>query len=329
VPPATGSGKPKEFGIRYEGGYLETNAPQQFIGRIVVGGDDTPMIYTSPTLAGFYAAAEADFWEAATRYAGEFGGFRIAASFGYGEDDEYRRVEADPTITTGFVWINPLEPGLPFAVGLGSTNLAWDARTSTEEIDAAAMALYMQYRGLGPNLTGGVGAGVIADYRSTEHRTRIENLDFAGFAIDENYDFETFGFGPRVEGELRWDCDPEGDGPFPAFGATLRAFAAGTYEWRSSDVRQRATGPFFGGFDVSQRMAFDDDGLNFHYGVNATFDVKFDERTAAFIKLGWQGQSDAPTIVPADGSVAPGAPIRADTESADEWFIGGGLRIEF
>jgi len=328
-PPATGSGKAKEVGIRYEGGYIETDTPQQFIGRIVVGGDDTAMIYTSPSLAGFYMAAEADFWDQNIRYAGEFGGFRIAASFGEFDGDEYRRVEADPTITTGFVWINPLEPGLPFAVGLGSTNLAWDARTSTEEFDAAAMALYMQYRGLGPNLTGGVGAGVMADYRSTEHRTRIENLDFAGFAIDENYDFETFGLGPRVEGELRWDCDPEGDGPYPAFGAKLRAFAAGTYEWRNSEVAQRATGPFFGGFDVFQRVELDDDGLNFRYGVNATFDVKFNPRTTAFLKLGWQGQSDAPTIVPADGSFAPGAPIRADTQEASEWFIGGGVRIEF
>jgi hypothetical protein len=247
----------------------------------------------------------------------------------YAEGDEYRRVEADPTITTGFLWINPLESGLPFAVGLGGTNLAWDARTTTEQIDAAAMALYMQYRSLGPNLTGGVGAGVMADYRSTEHRTRIENLDFAGFAIDENYDFETFGFGPRVEGELIWDCDPEGDGPFPAFGANLRVFAAGTYDWRNSEVAQRATGPFFGGFDVTQRVAFDDDGFNYRYGVNATFDVKFDQRTTAFLKAGWQGQSDAPTIVPADGSVPPGVPIRADTEEASEWFVGGGLRIRF
>jgi hypothetical protein len=45
--------------------------------------------------------------------------------------------------------------------------------------------------------------------------------------------------------------------------------------------------------------------------------------------VGWQGQSAAPTIVPADGSFAPGAPIRADTESADEWYVGVGLRTQF
>lgn len=169
----------------------------------------------------------------------------------------------------------------------------------------------------------------MADYRNTERRTRIENLDFAGFAIDENYNFETFGLGPRVEARLDWNRDRAADGPFPSFGGTLRAFAAGTYDWRTSEVSQRATGPFFGGFDYAQRVNLDDDGFNVHYGVDATFDLKFDARTTAFLKVGWQGQSDAPTIVPADGSFAPGAPIRADTQDAGEWFIGGGVRIEF
>jgi hypothetical protein len=328
-PPATESGKPKEFGIRYEGGYIEADTPQQFIGRIVIGGDDTAMIYTSPTLAGFYAQVEADqFWDQSLRYAGEFSGFRIAATFSDVDGDEYRRVEADPAITTGFVWIDPLDSGIPFPVGLGSTNLAWDARTSTEQIDAAAMALYMEYRSFSSDLTGGVGVGVMANYRNTEHRTRIENLDFAGFAIDENYDFETFGLGPRVEARLDWNSD-RADGPFPSFGGTLRAYAAGTYDWRSSEVSQRATGPFFGGFDYAQRVELDDDGFNVRYGVDATLDVKFDTRTTAFLKVGWQGQSDAPTIVPADGSFAPGAPISAATEDASEWLIGGGVRIKF
>ena len=31
-------------------------------------------------------------------------------------------VAADPAITTGFVWIDPLDSGIPFAVGLGGDN---------------------------------------------------------------------------------------------------------------------------------------------------------------------------------------------------------------
>lgn len=315
--------------VSFGGGHIETNTPQQFIGRIVIGGDDTAMIYTSPSLAGFYAQVEADTWDTNLRYAGDFGGFRVAAAYSDVEGDEYRRVEADPTITTGFVWIDPLDSGTPFAVGLGGPNLTWDARTSTNQIDAAATAIYMEYRRFSPDLTGGLGVGVMADYRNTEHRTRIENLDFVGFAVDENYEFETFGLGPRIEAMLDWDCDPEADGPFPSFGATFRAHAAATYDWRSSEISQRATGPFFGGFDYRQRVNLDDDGLNLRYGIDATFDLKFDARTTAFLKVGWQGQSDAPTIIPADGSFAPGAPIRADTADASEWFLGAGLRIAF
>lgn len=42
--------------------------------------------YVSPTLAGFIFSAawgEDDFWDVALRYAGEFGGFRVAAGIGY------------------------------------------------------------------------------------------------------------------------------------------------------------------------------------------------------------------------------------------------------
>ena len=42
--------------------------------------------YTSPTFGGFSVSAawgEDDIWDAALRYAGEFGGFRLAAGVGY------------------------------------------------------------------------------------------------------------------------------------------------------------------------------------------------------------------------------------------------------
>jgi hypothetical protein len=45
--------------------------------------------YTSPTFGGFTVSAawgENDMWDAALRYAGEFGGFRVAAGIGYAEN---------------------------------------------------------------------------------------------------------------------------------------------------------------------------------------------------------------------------------------------------
>jgi len=47
--------------------------------------------YDSPTIAGFTLSAawgEDDFWDAALRYAGEFGGIRVAAGIGYNEDHD-------------------------------------------------------------------------------------------------------------------------------------------------------------------------------------------------------------------------------------------------
>jgi hypothetical protein len=50
------------------------------------------VLYETPTLAGFTvqaAAAEDNFWDVALRYAGEFGGFRLAFGIGYREDSEF------------------------------------------------------------------------------------------------------------------------------------------------------------------------------------------------------------------------------------------------
>lgn len=50
------------------------------------------LLYETPTLAGFTlqaAVAEDNFWDIALRYAGEFGGFRVAAGIGYQEDTEF------------------------------------------------------------------------------------------------------------------------------------------------------------------------------------------------------------------------------------------------
>ena len=53
------------------------------------------VLYETPTLVGFTlqaAVAEDNFWDIALRYAGEFGGIRIAAGIGYSEDTEFNGV---------------------------------------------------------------------------------------------------------------------------------------------------------------------------------------------------------------------------------------------
>jgi hypothetical protein len=50
------------------------------------------ILYETPTIAGFTlqaAVAEDNYWDVALRYAGEFGGFRVAFGIGYQEDSEF------------------------------------------------------------------------------------------------------------------------------------------------------------------------------------------------------------------------------------------------
>ena len=52
------------------------------------------VLYETPTLAGFTlqaAVAEDNYWDVALRYAGEFGGFRIAGGIGYQEDTKFNQ----------------------------------------------------------------------------------------------------------------------------------------------------------------------------------------------------------------------------------------------
>ena len=81
---------------------------------IIVGGEswDTSrrnhVMYEAPTLLGFTlqaAVGEDNYWDVALRYAGEFGGFRLAFGIGYQEDTEFNQAfgafPGDTTAVTG------------------------------------------------------------------------------------------------------------------------------------------------------------------------------------------------------------------------------------
>jgi hypothetical protein len=76
-------------------------------------------------------------------------------------------------------------------------------------------------------------------------------------------------------------------------------------------------------------MRFDDSGFNLRYGVGAEASVEFEDGAEVFVKAFLTGETDAPTIHPADGSSAPGVPIRPDTDDALELVVSGGVRIPF
>jgi len=62
------------------------------------------VLYETPTLAGFTlqaAVAEDNFWDVALRYAGEFGGIRLAAGIGYQEDTKFNSPSQEGAGTFG------------------------------------------------------------------------------------------------------------------------------------------------------------------------------------------------------------------------------------
>jgi hypothetical protein len=68
-------------------------------------------MYQTPTIAGFQlqaAVAEDNYWDVALRYAGEFGGFRIAGGIGYQQDSEFNT----PTQSIHASTLSPLCSGL-------------------------------------------------------------------------------------------------------------------------------------------------------------------------------------------------------------------------
>lgn len=64
------------------------------------------VLYETPTLVGFTlqaAVAEDNYWDVALRYAGEFGGFRVAGGIGYQENTEFNHAGAPQFPEPGFV----------------------------------------------------------------------------------------------------------------------------------------------------------------------------------------------------------------------------------
>jgi hypothetical protein len=110
-----GAGTP-DLGL-YIGGFRFRSAAGALIsgpsltwGRALTGHEswDTSrrnhVLYEAPTLAGFTlqaAVAEDNYWDVALRYAGEFGGFRLAFGIGYQEDSEFNSPAGGIPTATG------------------------------------------------------------------------------------------------------------------------------------------------------------------------------------------------------------------------------------
>jgi predicted porin len=137
--------------------------------------------YDTPTIAGFVASAawgEDDRWDVALRYAGEFGGFRIAAGIAYGRDSDELTPTTERTIVGGSASILHLSSGL-FLTGA--------AAQRTRKPNDLAEKYWMLKGGIAKNWFG-IGRTVL--YGELHHWVNIadDEANVVGAGIVQNID---------------------------------------------------------------------------------------------------------------------------------------------
>jgi hypothetical protein len=137
--------------------------------------------YTSPTFGGFSVSAawgENDMWDAALRYAGEFGGFRVAAGIGYaqnlggvGEVFEVDDAGAGPSLVKGSASI------LHVGTGLYLTG----AYVNQENVDGHDdTTLYYVNGGISKNWTGLGNTVLYGEWAKVENGVQSSTISLVG-----------------------------------------------------------------------------------------------------------------------------------------------------
>lgn len=152
--------------------------------------------YDTPTFAGFTLSTsftDEDHWDAALRYAGQFGGTKVVAAASYVEPDS----------TADFDYRISGSASVLFANGLNATIAAGMDADDTSNRDASITDPYFLYGKLGYKAS-------IVDYGTTNFSidfTQVEDLDATGdefqsasFAVVQNFDH----VGTEVYGAVRW-----------------------------------------------------------------------------------------------------------------------------
>jgi hypothetical protein len=137
--------------------------------------------YTSPTVGGFSVSAawgENDMWDAAIRYAGEFGGFRLAAAAGYGQNlggtgeffNNNDDAGAGPGITKASASLLHVGTGL-FVTG------AYVNQDADNELGVNDARLYYLQAGITKNWTGLGNTAFYGEYANVDNSMRVLDGD--------------------------------------------------------------------------------------------------------------------------------------------------------
>lgn len=132
--------------------------------------------YTSPVLGGFElqaAVGEDNFWDVALRYAGEFGGFRVAGGIGYSVDTEaplFHTVIPATDLKTymGSLSIKHMVSGLFVTGAAAKRDVGWAVSFGANTIAAKDMEMWHVRGGIEKNFFGIGNTTVFAGYHSAE-----------------------------------------------------------------------------------------------------------------------------------------------------------------
>ena len=137
------------------------------------------VLYETPSLAGFTvqgAVAEDNYWDVALRYAGEFGGFRLAGGIGYQEDSKF-----NSAAQIGF--------------GTGGLLCATNCDVKTTDVKGSASILHVQ---TGLFVTGAAGKRELSGSNAGTLATTYSGPDLKFWYIAGGISQNFFGVGKTV-----------------------------------------------------------------------------------------------------------------------------------
>lgn len=235
-------------GIPAAGGILTPLTWSQFLNG-GVSFDTTRrnhVLYETPSLAGFTvqaSVAENEFWDIAIRYAGEFGGFRVAAGLGRSVDKESPTwgvlapflVANDITTTMGSASVLHLQSGLFVNGAAGQREIDWSVSAFGHTLSAKDAKFWHVTAGWSKNVFGIGNTVLFAEYQKAD--------DMIGYQL----------VGPVINGSIESEATMMGVGVVQHIDAAAMELFA-TYKKFEADARLAGTWTGVGSLAIDAQM---------------------------------------------------------------------------
>ena len=202
------------------------------------------VLYETPTLAGFTAqasVAEDNFWDVALRYAGEFGGFRVAAGIGYSVDQErptfglLNLTSTEVKTMMGSASILHNQTGLFANIAAGQREIGWAVSAFGHTLSAKDPKFWHLTAGWSKNVFGPGKTVLYAEYMKAD--------DFIGYQL----------VGPVINGSIESEATMWGFGVVQHIdAAAMEVFLS--YKRFEADARLAGTWTGVGSLAIDANM---------------------------------------------------------------------------